>query len=243
MIEKICEALILSGGLGTRLRPVMSDAPKPMASINGRPFLEFLLDYWLEHGVERFILSVGYLAEQVIDHFGNEFKGATVEYVREEEPLGTGGALALAFRKITWRSRHIMLLNGDTWLTSSLDRLTEAAEIGGHPVILTLVQMADNNRYGGVEIEANGRINRFGLPAAGGPALINAGCYLLEQERVGQLLAGRPVRFSLEDDFLKSLAVQGLLGGLVEEAEFIDIGVPEDYHRFVRLFAPSSELP
>jgi len=233
VIERPSEALILAGGLGTRLRPVVAGLPKALAPIGGRPFLEFLLDYWLGQGIECFVLSVGWLAERIVTHLGDNYKGAAVEYVREAEPLGTGGALALAFKQAAWRGRHVLVLNGDTWLPASLARLAEAAENSSRPIILALVKAPKDNRYGGDSLEPGGRVSRFGLPAAEAPAFINAGCYLLEQEMVGRLLAGRPARFSLEDDFLGPLAGRGLVGGVLEEAGFIDIGVPEDYLRFV----------
>ena len=92
-------ALVLAGGLGTRLRSVVSKLPKPMAPVRGRPFLEHLLDYWLHQGVNHFVLSVGYLHELIIDHMGSNYKGAMIEYVIEESPLGTGGGLLLGAQK------------------------------------------------------------------------------------------------------------------------------------------------
>ena len=93
-------AVILAGGLGTRLRSVISDLPKPMAPINGRPFLEYLICYWIGQGINHFVLSVGYLHQAIIGYFGNQFKGACIDYVIEESPLGTGGGLLLASKKV-----------------------------------------------------------------------------------------------------------------------------------------------
>jgi D-glycero-alpha-D-manno-heptose 1-phosphate guanylyltransferase len=225
------EALILAGGLGTRLRPAVPDLPKPMAPVNGRPFLAILMEYWRRQGIERFVLSVGWMAERIISHFGSAFQGASVEYLREETPLGTGGALALALNAVDWRCGNVLLLNGDTWLTASLPRLTADAR-PELPATLTLLHVARNDRYGGVEPGDQGRVRRFGLPADGGAAFINAGCVLVNAGLARHSLRGFPERFSLENDWLAPLAAQGLVGASVQDAEFVDIGVPEDYRRF-----------
>ncbi|MDR1945820.1 MAG: NTP transferase domain-containing protein [Desulfovibrio sp.] len=225
------QAIILAGGLGTRLRAVVPDRPKPMALVGGRPFLEILMEYHLSQGITRFILSVGWMAECIIGYFGNTFRGASLEYVREEEPSGTGGALALVLNSTLDLGGRALLLNGDTWLTVSLPQL--AADAADRPpVTMTLVGVAANDRYGGVELDAPGRVRRFGLPPGGNPALINAGCCLLEIETVRDALTDFPPRFSLEQDLFASLAEHGLVRGSVQDAEFLDIGVPDDYRRF-----------
>ncbi|MDR1535781.1 MAG: nucleotidyltransferase family protein [Planctomycetota bacterium] len=227
------EALVLAGGLGTRLRSAVPDLPKPLAPVGGRPFLEHLLSHWRRRGIDRFVLSVGYKADLISDHFGTGYLGAAIDYVREEEPLGTGGALALAFRRIAFRGRRILLLNGDTWFPADLEGLLAAAD-PERPVNLVLVRVEANDRYGGVELDGRGGVVRFGLPAEGKPALINAGCYLLNCAKVAAGLAGFPERFSLEADWLAPLAESGKVGGIIQEADFIDIGVPDDYRRFCR---------
>ena len=93
------DAIVLAGGLGTRLRPLVNDVPKPMAPVNGRPFLELLLEYWMGQGVRRFVLSVGYLSEAITRHFGSRWGGAALDYSIESEPLGTGEAFSLPFRE------------------------------------------------------------------------------------------------------------------------------------------------
>ena len=93
-------ALILAGGLGTTLRSEVPDLPKPLAPIHGRPFLEYQMDFWIEQGVDIFVLSIGYLHEKVIGHFGHSYRNAKLDYVIEETPLGTGGGLMLALDKV-----------------------------------------------------------------------------------------------------------------------------------------------
>jgi D-sedoheptulose 7-phosphate isomerase len=235
-IKKPTEALILAGGLGTRLRTAVPGVPKPMAPVGGRrPFLEHVLDYWLAQGIGRFVLSVGHLADRITGHFGNEYRGAPVGYVIEKEPLGTGGALALAFRQIAWRGESILLLNGDTWLAASLDQLVRDAR-QDLPVTMVLKRVERNDRYGGVELDAAGRITRFGAAADGLPALVNAGCCLLRTEEVKQSLSGLPPKFSLEWDWLAGLVQKGLVGSSLQDADFVDIGVPEDYQLFCQRF-------
>lgn len=233
MSEPVTEALILAGGLGTRLRQAVPEAPKPLAPVRGRPFLEWLLDYWLARGVGRFVFSVGYRAEQIRGHFGNEYRGAQLDYVCEEEPLGTGGAVARVLSTISWQKKHFLLLNGDTWLTADPEALAEAADRLQTPVSLVLVEVPDNRRYGAVDADEAGRVKCFGPPTPGRPAWINAGCTLVDAAETRRLLSGFPPRFSLESDFLPGLAERGFLGANRQTAEFIDIGVPDDYHRFV----------
>ena len=108
-------AIILAGGLGTRLRKLVSDVPKPMASVNGRPFVAHLMDYWIEQGITQFILSVGYLKESIIHYFGNEYRGIKIEYSVEESPLGTGGGVLLAIKNI--KSDDYFVLHKNTAYT------------------------------------------------------------------------------------------------------------------------------
>jgi D-glycero-alpha-D-manno-heptose 1-phosphate guanylyltransferase len=237
------QAIILAGGLGTRLRAVVPDRPKPMAPVGGRPFLELLMDYHREQGIRRFILSTGWKADCVIEHFGAVFRGAAVDYVREERPLGTGGGLALVLKRMPELDGRALLLNGDTWLTFSLPRLVaDAAD--RLPATMVLVELAAAGRYGEVDTDDRGRVRRFGprTSTAGlcpkknaGPVLVNAGCCLLELDALRRILMGFPPRFSLEQDLFAPLAERGLLQGSIhKEAEFLDIGVPDDYLRFCR---------
>ena len=111
-------AIILAGGLGTRLREAVPNLPKPMVPIHNRPFLEHQMDYWIEQGITRFILSVGYLKDIIISHFGNSYKSVSIDYAIETSPLGTGGALLLAAKNL---NETFLVLNGDTFIEVSLD--------------------------------------------------------------------------------------------------------------------------
>ncbi|WP_157844846.1 sugar phosphate nucleotidyltransferase [Methylocucumis oryzae] len=121
-MSKVNTAIILAGGLGTRLRSVVSELPKPMASVSGRPFLEHLMDYWFAQGVTRFILSVGYQSDIITTHFGAHYRHARIDYAIESEPLGTGGGLFYALQEV---DETVLVLNGDTFFSVALDELAD----------------------------------------------------------------------------------------------------------------------
>lgn len=222
-------ALIFAGGLGTRLRTRVSDVPKPMASVGGKPFLAYQLMYWIRQGINHFTLSVGYLAETIEAYFGTSFCGASVDYVFEETPLGTGGALALAFRRGVFNESPALVLNGDTWFEADMALLTKKCHERQWAMTLALRELDENTRYGGVLTDESGLIQSFGDPNS---LLINAGCYLISPPAVQPYLERFSERFSLEGELLPLLAKESCLCGSVQHVNFIDIGIPEDYDRF-----------
>ena len=123
MQSKISTAIILAGGLGTRLKSVVSDVPKPMAPIQSTPFLEIVINYWINQGIKRIILSVGYMSDIIINHFGKSFKDISIEYVDEVSPLGTGGALKNVLNKLIIND-PFLVINGDTFFEVDLDSMT-----------------------------------------------------------------------------------------------------------------------
>lgn len=231
----VTEALILAGGLGTRLQSVVKDVPKPMAPVHGKPFLSYVLDYWLKQGISRFVLSVGYLSHTIQGYFGSFYHNAAIDYVHEPEPLGTGGALALAIaRRNAFAGQRILLLNGDTFYAASLPSLYNVAL--AHPqvaVTMALRTIEENTRYAGVEVGNDGVVTVFGSPAKG-RAQINAGCYLLNLPALSLFLRSSPQKFSLEDDLLPTIVHQKMIAAQVQNVTFIDIGIPEDYEYFVQ---------
>lgn len=222
-------AFILAGGLGTRLRSVVKDVPKPMAPVNGKPFLAYLMGYWAQQGLTQFTLSVGYLGEMVQDYFGNAFEGVPVQYVREIEPLGTGGALRRALAAGAFDQHPTLMLNGDTWFEASLSTLEKDFAANKCPITIALREVDTNSRYGGVALAENGLIAAFGDATS---RLINSGCYIFSPTQIEERLLHSPEKFSLETDILPKLASNGDLGASVQSGRFIDIGIPEDYHRF-----------
>lgn len=223
-------AIILAGGLGTRLREVVNDVPKPMAPVGGRPFLEYVIDYWIEQGITRVILSVGYLAEKIEDHFGSIYKGCEISYVRERSPLGTGGALkrVLMQNENNLTDTYTVFLNGDTWYEVDLEKMILDAKRLQKPVTVAVKPMQINDRYGALEIDPIGIVTEFGLNSSS-DCYINGGCYLLDAVEISKLLQGLPNKFSLESDLLVPLAFSGDVASSIHSGKFLDIGVPKDF--------------
>ncbi len=210
------EAIVFAGGLGTRLRSAVPDRPKPMADVRGRPFLEHLMDHWIEQGIARFILSVGYRHEHIQAHFGAAYRGIPIAYAIEETPLGTGGALALAARARTHEGLTLVL-NGDTYFPVPLAPLVS---LGRETMVLR--RLEHNDRYGSVELDSDGRITAFGQ----GGGLINGGIYLFSTFPQSTAPA------SLEQDYFPQWIRERPIYGSIATTPFIDIGIPTDYHRF-----------
>jgi D-glycero-alpha-D-manno-heptose 1-phosphate guanylyltransferase len=217
------QGIVLAGGFGTRLRQVVTDVPKPMASIAGRPFLEILLNAMAAKGFTKIVLSVGFMAEKIIDYFGCEHAGMELIYALEEKPLGTGGGVRLALSHIT--EDHVFVLNGDTFLDLEVNFLERLWQQKKRSVIVGR-QVPDAERYGRL-IANEGVAIAFSEKNTIGPGLINAGCYLLKQHQLDDFQLGS--NFSLETDFLTSAIARGEFDVFVTSGMFIDIGVPEDY--------------
>jgi D-glycero-alpha-D-manno-heptose 1-phosphate guanylyltransferase len=228
------EAIILAGGLGTRLRSAVPDVPKPMAPIRGRPFLEYLMTYWVSQGITRFVLSVGYRRQTIEEHFGQRYGAAEIDYAVEATPLGTGGGLIIAMSKMRSQGPWLVL-NGDTFFEVNRNELAQFHDERGADATLALHPVDDNRRYTGVELAADQRITQL-TSAAGGRRLVNGGVYLLG----AALLAGLPYRagdrVSLETEILENALLRHKrLYGMVSPGAFIDIGVPDDYARAAEL--------
>lgn len=230
-------AIVLAGGLGTRLRSAVPDLPKPMAPVAGRPFLEYQLDYWIAQGVDRFLLSVGYRHEVIVDHFGSGYRGASIEYVIEETPLGTGGGLLLAADRAG--DKPFLVLNGDTYFQVDLDELEGFARSNDADWCFSLFRTSEPGRYMGMNLSPDGRVISLGSTLLQGERRANGGVYLVHPRSLatGGWTPGQ--RCSLEDDiFPASMAAGQRFFGIEFPGVFIDIGVPDDYRR-----APSVLLP
>jgi NDP-sugar pyrophosphorylase family protein len=226
-------AFVLCGGLGTRLRPVLADRPKSMALISGTPFLQLLLDRLSSQGVGDVILGTGYMGEKIEHYFGSGNKFAVrVHYSREDEPLGTGGALKLAEPLI---SDPLLVLNGDSYVEWSLLPMLELFTGKDADLVVVLQAVADVSRYGSVTLDLDGRITQFlEKGVRGGPGLINAGVYLLRKQIVRDLPEG--IAISLEREVFPQLLDRGVYG-LISTGLFIDIGIPNDFKRAQTLLA------
>jgi D-glycero-alpha-D-manno-heptose 1-phosphate guanylyltransferase len=226
-------AFVLCGGHGTRLRSLLVDRPKSMALISGTPFLQLLLDRLRSQEVSEVILGTGYMAEKIEGYFGSGNKFAVrIRYSREDEPLGTGGALKLAEPLI---SDPVLVLNGDSYVEWSLVAMLELFMAKDADMVITLQAVADVSRYGSVALDQEGRVTQFiEKGVRGGPGLINAGVYLLRKRIVRDLPAGTAM--SLEREVFPRLLERGVFG-LVCTGLFIDIGIPNDLKRAQTLLA------
>jgi D-glycero-alpha-D-manno-heptose 1-phosphate guanylyltransferase len=224
------EAIVLAGGLGTRLRGLVSDVPKPMAPVNGRPFLEILLEYWIGQGVRRFVLSIGYLAECVVRHFGSGWRGVAIEYAREDVPLGTGGGLLLAAQQA--RETDLLVLNGDSFFGVQLAGLVACHRERLADCSLSLFRSLDVERYLGVELGEHGEVRSLAARAGPNGALVNGGVYLFRAAALRRLPWRAGQSASLEADVLPHALHSGWrIFGLESGGTFVDIGVPHDYQR------------
>lgn len=223
-------AVVLAGGLGTRLRPVVEDVPKPMAPIRGRPFLEYQLDYWVAQGVGRFILSVGFLHDLIQEHFGSSYEGVPIVYSVEDSPLDTGGALLLAASRLV-DAKPFLVLNGDTYFNVSLKTLIGFSARTKSHWCLSLFPTEEVGRYTAVDLAEDGRIRSFSSTDSN-RRLANGGVYLVQSRALQELPYSAGQRVSLEKEiFPAALAVGQRFYGVEFHGTFLDIGLPTDYHR------------
>jgi D-glycero-alpha-D-manno-heptose 1-phosphate guanylyltransferase len=220
-------AIILAGGFGTRLRSVVSDVPKPLAPIDGRPFLAWLCDALIQQGVTAITLSVHHEWEKIRDYFNAHPLTVPLDYAVEDKPLGTGGAMAFAMKEAKI-SQPVLVLNGDTFVTVDYQALYQQ-HITQHAVMsMVLRAVPDTGRYGDIAV-SNGVVTSFNPGTPGKAGLINAGVYVLSPS----VFDGHemPEAFSFEVDFMQQ-KVQALKpGAFIAEDYFIDIGIPADYSR------------
>jgi D-glycero-alpha-D-manno-heptose 1-phosphate guanylyltransferase len=230
---KTREAIILAGGFGTRLKTVVPDRPKPMAVIHGRPFLEYLLDYTISQGVTKCILSVGFMHEMIMQHFGNSFKGVELLYAVEDKPLGTGGGIRNALPFVT--NETLFIINGDTFFRISLPEMEMVFAKYQADMVIALYHPQDDRRYGSVLTNSQGRIIHFcEKKEVVGNSLINGGIYFMKRD----IFSGFdfPEVFSMEKDFLEKSSTILKIYGKPFDTDFIDIGIPESYQRAASFF-------
>ena len=220
------EAIVLAGGFGTRLQAVVSDVPKPLAPVAGRPFLAWLLDRLANQGIRRCILATGHMADVVERTLGAQWRGMALAYSPEAQPLGTGGAIRQARDLLHGDAVHV--LNGDTWLDYDLPALEAATHAAQAAIGIALARVADVARYGAVEV-ASGRVRGFREKGEAGPGWINGGAYFLAPAALVAL--GNRGTFSFEREVLEPGVARGQVAALTETSGFIDIGIPGDYLR------------
>lgn len=218
--------LILVGGLGTRLRPVLNDLPKPMAAVAGKPFLEYLISWLRQAGIQRVILCTGYRSEKIEQYFqsGDRF-GLHIAYSVEQEPQGTWGAIRQACHLVT--EPVFLVLNGDSWLQIDLVRLLDYHVRRGGIATIGAVKMTDSSRFGALDVDSSGRIIAFQEKKGLGNALINGGVYVFSRDALAIAPAAAS---SLEKEVFPMLLPHGVFAFPVQ-GYFVDIGIPEEYKR------------
>lgn len=223
---------VLAGGLGTRLLPVVSDRPKALAEIHGRPFLQYLLDQLSSAGCSRVVLCTGYLGEQIEQAFGKRYKNLQISYSRETRPLGTGGALRLALPHLL--SDPVLVMNGDSFCATDLASLWAWHCNRGSQGTMLLAKVPNTERYGSVKISPDGAVTQFVEKKQAGSGSINAGVYLLSRQVIDSIPDDAAV--SLEHDVFPALISHGLCG-YQGRGRFLDIGTPEDFAAAEQFFA------
>jgi D-glycero-alpha-D-manno-heptose 1-phosphate guanylyltransferase len=222
-------AIILAGGFGTRLQTVVSDLPKPMAPINGEPFLNYQLNYLNHYGIKKIILSVGYLAEKIKDHYRNNYKGIEIEYATETSPLGTGGGIRAALELCN--DSYALVLNGDSFYDVDIHEFFKLHVNENAECSLALRKVENASRYGSIETNANDQIISFKEKTQETkPGLINGGVYILNKE-VYRDNTPSASNFSIEKDFFETQLNTHTIKGFEFKGYFIDIGIPEDYNK------------
>jgi NDP-sugar pyrophosphorylase family protein len=233
------DVLVLAGGLGSRLEPTLGDIPKVLAPVEGRAFLDYVLDFLARQGVRKVVLSLGHLADKVLIHIAAAKLPLRVETVVEKRPLGTAGAIA--FARTALSSDPVLVLNGDTWLDIDL-----TAMLGTHrepPVPLATIACVlvdDTRRYGRIDVASDGSIHRFveKEDTSVTEGLVNGGAYLLSAKLLDSMAANAGP--SLERDVLAKLPSGALRAHILKRANFIDIGTPESYAHAGALIRPQT---
>ena len=229
------EAILLCGGLGTRLRSVVSDRPKPMADIAGKPFLHYLVKMLSESGVRHLIFALGYMGEQIEAYFksGEEY-GLSISYSYEDSPLGTGGAIRNALPHVS--GENVLVLNADTYFHTDYENLFMQQLKTQAMMTIASRKIEDISRYGAILKDESGRILRWNekmspdQAEASCPGEINGGIYVMQKSLIEKIPEGKQ---SLENDCIPAWLEDGVyLQALPSDGYFMDIGIPEDYAQF-----------
>jgi D-glycero-alpha-D-manno-heptose 1-phosphate guanylyltransferase len=223
----ITEAIILAGGLGTRLRSAVPDLPKCMAPVAGRPFTAYVIDFLQQQGIQRFIFSLGYRYEVIEEFLERNYRNLNYTSSIEEEPLGTGGAIRLSCGQA--QEKNVIVVNGDTFFKIDIASLAEFHGQRHADCTLALKPMKNSDRYGVVEISQEQNIVSFKEKNYYENSLINGGVYAINTESF--LREPLPEKFSFEKDYLEALFTKRKMYGFIQDEYFIDIGIPEDYQK------------
>lgn len=222
------DCIILAGGLGTRLRSVVSEVPKCMASVCNQPFIYYILSYLKKYkNIDKVILSLGYKHEVLTSWLTKQHFPFEILYSIEDKPLGTGGAIKKNLQLAT--TEEVVIMNGDTFFDVNLNQLLEQHRNAQSKLSIALKSMKEFNRYGNVAIDNNNRVISFNEKRYCKQGQINGGIYIMNKNF--KLLDSLPDKFSFETEVLQLQAKEGALFGFVHNGYFIDIGIPEDYQK------------
>lgn len=230
------EVFILCGGKGTRLQSVISDIPKPMAQVAGRPFLHHLVDQCLKNGFTNFCFLTGYMEEKIREYFSAELAAiaspATFRFSHETVPLGTAGAIKQAIESSPYT--NFLVINGDSFLNTDLRFFYEQYRKNhAQQFVILLKELTNFDRYGSVQLDSEGNIIKFEEKMPQKIGLINAGIYFFNSQFNSQIAS---TDFSLEQQTFARLLPLKLLRGLTATGFFVDIGIPEDYSFACKMF-------
>jgi D-glycero-alpha-D-manno-heptose 1-phosphate guanylyltransferase len=232
------EAIVLAGGLGTRLHEMLPGIPKCMAMVNGKPFLTYVLDYLIEQDIDKVILSVGYLKDHIINYFGDNYQSLEIEYAIENELLGTGGAIKLSFGFC--KQDVAFVINGDTCFFPDLKAMEDLHLLTSADITIAAKQMTDTIRYGLIQTDHSGRITDFREKhPVSGKGLINGGIYMINRKIVETF---PQQKFSLENEVFKKLCSEYKMQAFQSDAFFLDMGIPEDYMKAQAMIPLSGKL-
>lgn len=220
------EAVILSGGKGTRLQSVIKDIPKTMADVNGTPFLETTLQWLNSFNINKVILAVGYKKEYIKKYFGNNYKNINLIYSEEEEPLGTGGAIKKALKECV--DDNVIVMNGDVLARVDLNKMYEKHLSLGSVMTIAVKEMTNFDRFGVVKFNKD-RITRFEEKKYAEKGFMNTGIYIMNKDIFENKIEDKS--FSIENDYLSKYIDKDKISPFIFAGEFIDIGIPEDYQK------------
>jgi len=227
------EAIILAGGFGTRLKNKIKNIPKPMALVNNKPFLDYILNYLNSNGVTKIILSVYYKSDVIKQYYNDNtfYNGIKITYSHDKAPLGTGGAIRAALTKSS--NDNVFVINGDTYFDVDLHLLMDKHVKNNNDITLSLKPMSNFNRYGFVKTELDGNIIAFEEKKYQKYGKIDGGIYLINNNIFNSYKENKLFSFS---DFIKNNLYNLKIGSVSFDGIFIDIGTPEDLAKAQKIF-------
>ena len=226
---KINEVMILAGGLGTRLRPVVSEVPKVLAPVSDKPFLFYILDFWIKKGINKFVICIGYKGDLVKNVIKNSIYKNIVKLSYETQKLGTGGAILKAVKLI--ESDDFLIQNGDTFIPINLDQVYSIRKkIKDKAIFMVLIKQKDVSRYGAFTLHKNHHVS-LTKGIRNNKKLINGGIYVCNKQKLSKEFLDENKELSFENDILPVFLNKNEVIGDFCDNPFIDIGVPIDYDR------------